>query len=335
MLRVLLVILSFILGIALVAAGVGWLFLHRSDIPYETLEAKYADASSRYIDLPGGVRMHYREQGPAEAPPLVLVHGFSASLHTWDAWADRLDDEFRVVRLDLPGHGLTRAPEGYEASIEAYRGALKDFAEARGLDRFALAGSSMGGNVAWSYALAHPEDISALILVDASGWPETRAGLAEDPPIFKLLRNPELGPLLRDLDNTALARQGLQNSFGDPSFVTDEMVDRYVELARAPGHREQLLAITLGFRSRDYATPEKLAAITAPTLILHGDQDRLIPLQSGRDFEAAIPGSKLIIYEGVGHIPQEEVAERSAEDVRAFLEAALSPGAEAAAVTRR
>src|SRR5690606_3347783 len=235
-----------------------------------------------------------------------------------------------LVSLDLPGHGLTRAPAGYQASIEAYRDIVAEFVRARGLQRFALAGSSMGGNVAWEYALAHPDQVSALILVDASGWEETRAGLDQDPAIFKLLRNPVLGPLLRDLDNTALVRQGLETSFGDASLVDDAMVSRYVALARAPGHREILLDITLGFRARNYATPERLAALAMPVLVMTGDQDRLVPPEHARQFHEAIAGSELVVFENVGHIPQEEVPDASAAAVREFLNAALEPAAVAA-----
>ena len=113
-----------------------------------------------------------------------------------------------------------------------------------------LVGSSMGGNVAWEYALEYPEQVNALILVDASGWEDTRAEAAEDPPVFKLLRNPVLGPLLRDLDSTRLTRGGLEAAFVNTALVDDAMVTRYVQLSRAAGHRDILLKMTLGFRNR-------------------------------------------------------------------------------------
>ena len=304
--------------VALIAVG-GYFVLKRDDIPYETLAARYESAASRYVDLPSGVRMHYRDEGQANGPPLLLIHGFSASLHTWEPWVQRLGDEYRVITLDLPGHGLTRAPAGYQASIEAFRDEVHEFARIQNLTHFALAGSSMGGNVAWEYALANPDQVDALILVGASGWPEDRAGLDQDPPIFKLLRNPVLGPLLRDLDNSQLARGGLESSFYNAALVDDAMVDRYVNMARAPGHRDILLQITLGFRERQYASNERLAALRMPVLILHGDTDRLVPPIHGQQFHDAIAGSQLIVFEQTGHIPQEERADESATAVREFL----------------
>lgn len=304
--------------VAIVGAG-AYFTLRRADIPYETLAASYESAASRYAELPGGIRMHYRDEGQPNGPPLLLIHGFSASVHTWEPWVERLGDDFRIISVDLPGHGLTRAPAGYAASIEAFRDAVHAFTVQQGLDHFALAGSSMGGNVAWEYALANPDQVDALILVDASGWEDTRAEAAEEPPVFKLLRNPVLSPLLRDLDNTRLVRQGLEASFADPSFVTDSMVQRYSGLSRAPGHRDILLQMTLGFRARNYATPERLAALNMPVLILTGDTDRLVPPAHARQFNEAIRGSQLVTLEATGHIPQEERPDESATAVREFL----------------
>lgn len=320
--RILIGLLAIVGVAALLLAG-GYFALKRPDIPYETLASRYENSASRYVDLPGGVRMHYRDQG--QGPTLLLIHGFSASLHTWEPWVERLATgesrigEYRVISIDLPGHGLTRAPAGYQASIENYRDLVAAFVRAQNLQRFALAGSSMGGNVAWEYALAHPDQVEALILVDASGWPETRGQHATDPLVFKLLRNPVLGPLMRDLDSTRLIRQGLERSFGDPMLVDDAMVSRYVDLSRAPGHRDILLQMTLGFRSRNYATAERLAALQMPVLVLAGDRDAIVPVEHARQFHEAIPGSQLVLFEGVGHIPQEEAADASAMAVHEFL----------------
>lgn len=314
-----------LIGLVAVVGTIGYFTLKRDDIPYATLAAQYESGASRYADLPSGVRMHYRDEGDPNAPVLLLIHGFSASLHTWEPWvqrlatgADRIGD-YRVISIDLPGHGLTRAPAGYQASMEAFRDAVAELVRLQGLTRFALAGSSMGGNVAWEYALAHPDQVSALILVDSSGWREVREDLENEPPVFALLRNPVLGPMLINLDNTALVRQGLEASFVDTALVTDAMVERYVDLSRAPGHREILLSLTLGFRERNYASAERLAALQMPVLILTGDQDRLVPPEHAQQFNDAIPGSRLVSFANIGHIPQEETPDASAMAVHEFL----------------
>lgn len=302
-------------------AGGAYLVLKRPDIPYAELEARYSNASSQFVELPSGVRMHYRVEGqPATAPTLLLIHGFSASLHTWEPWVARLGDSYRIISLDLPGHGLTSAPEDYEASIESFRDEVSAFTQQLSLHRFAIAGSSMGGNVAWEYALAHPRQVEALILVDASGWQETRTNLDEDPPVFRILRDRNLGPALRDIDATGLIRQGLQASFTDTSLVDDTMVTRYADLARAPGHRDILLQMTLAFRSRNFATPERLAPLAnMPVLILTGSDDRIVPPEHAQQFHTAINGAEIIVFDATGHIPQEERPDESAAAVNEFL----------------
>lgn len=315
-----------LVGIVAIVGAVGYFTLKRDDIPYETLAAKYESAASRYIDLPSGVRMHYRDQGvtqPAGQPPvptILLIHGYSASLHTWEPWVERLGEQYRVVSIDLPGHGLTRAPAGYRATIENFRDVVAEFARAYGLTRFTIAGNSMGGNVAWSYALAHPDQLDALILVDSAGWPHPeREGALDRSPLMQALRNPTLGPMLRDLDNTRLFRQGLQSSFADPAKVDDAMVTRYVELARAPGHRDILLQLQTGYASRTQASNERLAAIHIPTLIIWGAHDNLIPVADSELFHTAIAGSQLVVFQDSGHIPQEEIPDASATAVSEFL----------------
>lgn len=309
---------------ALVLVG-GYFALKRADIPYETLAAKYESAASRYVELPGSVTMHYRDEGvqTAGAPTLLLVHGFSASLQTWEPWVARLSDTYRLVSLDLPGHGLTRAPTDFTANIEVYRDLVAAFVDAQRLDRFVIVGSSMGGNVSWEYALAHPEHVVGLVLVDSAGWPDTRAEVQDEPPIFQMLRNPTIGPIMRDLDNTSLIRGGLEAAFYDPTLANDAMVTRYVEMSRAPGHRAILLQMTLGRKERNFATPGRLAPLAAmPVLVLQGDTDRLVPPEHGQRFADAISSSTLVMYENTGHLPHEEIPDRSAADVRAFVDTA-------------
>lgn len=308
-----------LIGVVAVVLVGGYFALKRPDIPYETLASKYESSASRYVDLPGGIHMHYREEGAASGPTILLVHGFSDALQTWEPWVQQLKDEdYHIVSIDLPGHGLTRAPAGYRASVESLRDAVYAFTQARHLTRFAIAGNSMGGNVAWEYALAHPEQLDALILVDAAGWPMVSEAAAMNSPTMQLLRSP-VGPYLRDLDNTALFRKGVQAAFSDPSKATDAMVTRFVELSRAPGHRDILLQLQTNFSNRRVATNEVLAPIQVPTLILWGRDDHLIPVADAQKFKDAIHGSELIIYDHVGHMPQNEATEQSATAVHEFL----------------
>lgn len=302
------------LGLIVVLATAGWLLLQRPDIPYAALEARYGYADSRYMDLPGGVRAHYRDLGPREAPAVVLVHGFSASTHAWDAWAKALSSDYRVVVLDLPGHGLTRTPPGYAAGRDGFDAVVDGVTGKLGLTRFTLGGNSMGGGVAWAYALNHPDKVQRLVLVDAAGWPMSKAGGAS---IFAILRNPLGRKLLRNIDARPLVAQGLRAAYLDPRLVTPALIDRYVDLARAPGHRDILLGLQTG--PRRLASTSELSRIHVPTLVMFGQDDRLIPALDGEKFHKAIPGATLILYPGAGHVPMEQIPDRSVADLKAWL----------------
>lgn len=305
----------------LILAGLAALSLSgclAADIPYPTLEAKYASPASRYMDLPGDLRVHYRDEGPRDAPAVVLVHGFAASLHAWEPWVQRLSPEYRVVSLDLPGHGLTRAPDGYQASGERSVAVVDELTRRLGVERFVLGGNSMGGGVAWNYALTHPDRLRGLVLVDAAGWPDPDRDSRDAPMVFKLLANPVGRYVLRNTDPALMAERGLKQAYGDERLVTDALVTRYVELARAPGHR----AILTGGRggAGKPVTPETFRAIRTPTLVMTGEKDALIPAAHARGFAGAIPGAKLVVYPEGGHVPMEQLPDRSAADLRAFLE---------------
>src|SRR5580692_9623190 len=100
------VFLGIVAAIAAVLVG-AYFYLSVPEIPRATLEAKYGTPPSQYLTLADGARVHYRDRGPRNAPVLVLIHGSNASLFTWEPWTKRLDDSFRVVAIDMPGHGLT------------------------------------------------------------------------------------------------------------------------------------------------------------------------------------------------------------------------------------
>lgn len=297
-----------------VLATAGWLLLQRPDIPYATLEANYGYPDSRYMDLPGGVRAHYRDVGPRDAPAIVLVHGFAASTHAWDGWVKALASDYRVVVLDLPGHGLTRTGEAYVVRPGSFEGVVDGVTRGLGLTGFTLGGNSMGGEVAWTYALDHPDRVQRLILVDAAGWPTKARGGAT---IFKFLGNPVGRRVLKEIEIRPLMTQALRAAYDDPKMVTPALIDRYVDLARAPGHRQVLL----GQRPRRVATAPDLSTIHAPTLVMFGQDDRLIPAADAEKFHKAIPGATLILYPGVGHVPMEQIPDRSAADLKTWLAA--------------
>jgi pimeloyl-ACP methyl ester carboxylesterase len=309
-------VLSILLSLAVLAGVAAWLTLRGPDIPYTALEAKYTDGASRFVDLPGGFHVHYQEEGDPSRPLVVLLHGFGDSFTAWEGWVRSLKIKFHVISLDFPGHGLTRAPAGYELTSEGLVDFVDAFAAKLALPKFAVAGNSMGGGVAWLLAVRHPERIDALILVDAAGFPNENPP-TEVPLAFKILRYPIGRAILRNIDNRPLIGEGLRTDVYDKALITPAVVDRWAEFQRAPGHRAILLGIN--FAAQPQATADMLGTIKVPTLVLHGESDVLIEPASARKFAAAIPGAKLITYPQVGHLPQIEIPQRSAADVAAFL----------------
>jgi pimeloyl-ACP methyl ester carboxylesterase len=306
-----------------VGIGVLLLFFSTPEVPAATLVAKYGQPPSQFLKLPGGTVAHYRDypaaSGHKDSRVLVLLHGSNASLHTWEPWAHRLQTTIHVVSVDLPGHGLTGATVEGDYSTEGMVAFVDSFTRTLAIAQpFVLAGNSMGGNVAWRFTLAHPNSVSKLILVDAGGV--TVPGLDMTPPIgFRLARNPIAAPVLRHFAPRAVFEKTLQAAFYDKSLITPEMIDRYWELNRRPGTADATFA-RFRLPPFDSAAMTRLPEIGAPTLILWGGQDALLPVRLSSVFADKLPHATLIIYDHCGHIPMEEMADRSANDVRAFLE---------------
>lgn len=307
------------LGVVLVLLAALFLVLRNPSLPREEVIAKYSSDASQFIEIDGGATAHVRDEGNPDGPVLVLIHGSNASLHTWEPWVAELGDTFRIISLDLPAHGLTGAVPG--TPYDSYDiDAMADFVDAvlreMAVDRFALAGNSMGGRVSWIYALAHQEKLTHLILVDASGFPRTDDG--QGSYVFRLLGTPIVGQILTQITPRTLFEDGLKAAFTDDSYVTGEMVDLYRDLSLMEGTREANL-----IRYRTYGEDDRykrLDEITVPTLIMWGEDDELVPVGDAWRFDSLIPNSTVTIYTGVGHIPMEEHVEQSAADVREFLE---------------
>ncbi|NLY92834.1 MAG: alpha/beta hydrolase [Myxococcales bacterium] len=291
-------LLALVVGLGLaIAIGSAW----APDRSPEELAARWAKPPSTFLPL-AGMDVHLRDEGPRDAErTILLLHGTSSSLHTWDGWVEQLA-EYRVVRVDLPGFGLTGpSPEG-DYSISAYVRFVGALFDALSIERAVVAGNSFGGWIAWEAALAFPDRVEAIVLVDASGIPFE----AQSMPIgFQLAKTPALGPLVQKLLPRSVVESSVRNVYGDPSRVTDELVDRHYELALREGNRAALVARFSQAAPKEEAIA-RVATIRVPTLILWGAEDRLIPPSVGERFADAIEGSTLVVFDGLGHVPHEE-----------------------------
>lgn len=296
--------------VVLGAAGAGFLYWKATQgLDPAALEARYLTSSDRFVEV-DGLRVRVREEGPADAPPVVLLHGFVVSLESFDGWAKDLSADHRVVRVDLAGHGLT-GPDAQKryAPVERaeFVGAVMD---ALGLQRAAIAGNSLGGLAAWRFAASHPERVSALVLVAPGGFPSQ---YVSDTPVAP---PPAMVAFLKTAAPAAV-RTALQGVYFDDAKITEARVTLMSDMMRRRGNGEAFVDSINEFSLPD--PTDDLAKIAAPTLILWGDEDLVIPVAQADLMTKAIPNSRLVRYPAVGHVPQEEEPAMTAAEVRTFL----------------
>ena len=284
------------------------------DRPVSELAARWAEPPSTFIDV-AGMRVHVRDEGLRDDPvPIILLHGTSASLHTWDGWVRELEQDRRVIRVDMPGFGLTGPTPDGDYTIAAYVRFATAVLDHFGIEHCVLAGNSFGGWVAWETALAQPGRVDALILVDSAGY----AIRSQSVPIaFRIAQVPVLNRLMEVTLPRSMIESSVRNVYGHPDKVTPELVDRYYEITLRQGNRRSLVQrfvqAPLGIDE------ERIKELRVPTLILWGGRDRLIPLEYAGLFNRDIAGSELVVFDDLGHVPQEEDAARTVGAAKAFL----------------
>ncbi len=288
------------------------------EIPIADLRLTYGLPASRTFEPEPGLIVHYTDEGRSDGRTLLLVHGYAASVHAWRPWVERLQDEYRVIAIDLPGHGLTQAPRDYKSTLDRNAELVKQLADHAGVDEFVLGGNSMGGAVSLSFAMKYPARLEALVLVDAAGWPGENGKPSGGPPGALALLNNGFGRfILKLFDVKMFAVDGLKAAYLDETLVTDEIIARYSDLAMGEGHRDILL--TQNPRPDTPWTPADFANIRMPVLVMSGEQDRLIPVEDARAIAAAIPGAQLATYPEGGHLPMEQLPDETVRDLRNFL----------------
>jgi pimeloyl-ACP methyl ester carboxylesterase len=285
------------------------------DRALSTLTARWAPPPSMFIPLLG-MQVHLRDQGLRDSPPIILIHGTSASLHTWEGWVSALEDGHRVITFDLPAFGLTGPSPEADYTIAAYVSFVGALLDKLGIQRCVLGGNSLGGNVAWETARAMPGRIDKLILVDSGGYPLNSTSV---PLGFRLARLPVLNRLMEVVTPRSVVEASVRNVYGDPSKITPELVDRYFDMIVRTGNRR---ALGQRFAQTDFgAHASRIAELKLPALILWGGRDRLIPPSDAERFHHEMNGSRLAIFPDLGHVPQEEDPARTAAVVIEFLQA--------------
>ena len=309
-LRILVVTVVAILVFAIAGIVATW----APDRTVDSLKARWAQPPSQFIEV-AGMQVHLRDEGPRDDPvPIVLLHGTSASLHTWDGWSQTLSKTRRVIRFDLPAFGLTGPNPQNDYTLKSYVNFVTAVMDKLGVQRFVLGGNSLGGQIAWETAHALPARVERLILVDSGGYAFVPKSL---PVGFQIARMPVLRNLMAYTLPRGIVQNSIENVYGDPSLVQPALIDRYYDLTLRAGNRN-----ALGYRlDQGYVSDEaKIKSLKLPTLILWGAKDRLIPPESGQNFARDIAGSKLVMFEALGHVPHEENAQMTLAEVQKFLQ---------------
>ena len=295
------------------------------DIPREELEAKYATGPSQFLDLPDGARIHFRDEGRSESPVIVLLHGFNGSLFNFERLVPLLAKDFRLISIDLPGFGLTGAIPSANYTTESFMDTVTRLTNQLGIEKFLIAGNSMGGGVAWRYTLENPTKVEGLILLASSG-----VGSKEDvkkfeerennPPIvWRLMNSTLFKKFLNYYTPKFFATEGLKRSVYDQKFADADHANQFHDLVLLEGSRNAILSMTMGGRRQMYG-PESLSKITSPTLVIHGEEDNIIGFERSSVFKENIDNAEIKIYPEIGHLPMYEDPVRTANDIIKFFQ---------------
>jgi pimeloyl-ACP methyl ester carboxylesterase len=302
------------LGLGTAFLAVALYGLWTPDLERAELEKRYFSSSPQIIDV-DGLKVYYKETGPQGAPALLLLHGFGSSLQAWDDWSLKLEQKYRVIRLDLPGFGLTGASPANDYSEEKDLAILTHFADKLGLEKFSVMGHSMGGKMAWSLAASQPERVQALVLMAPDGFPETK-DIGTKP-----YEVPAIMGLIKYVLPKYLVRKSIEPAFTEADALNDALVNRYFDMLRAPGVRGAILE-----RSNQtiYTDPvPRLKAIKAPTLLIWGEQDQMIPSTNAQSYANILSNSTTVLVPKLGHLLQEEQPEKGLAAVMQFLDGQL------------
>ena len=274
----------------------------------EELKEKYTYKTSKFIPIEG-LDIHYCDEGEGEV--VLLVHGTFSSLHSFDYWNDILVKNYRVIRMDLPGFGLTGPHPDHLYSIESYTDFIDEFLTKLNISSCSIVGNSLGGWLSWEYSLKYTSRVNKLILIDSAGY----VGEGSLPLPFVIAQT----PVLRNVFNyvpKAVIRRFVRQVFHDQSKVTDELVDRYFDLFHREGNKEAFVKLA---NSSYLHNTETLCDLKMPVLIMWGENDKWINVSRASLFERDLQNSEVIIYENVGHVPMEEIPEKTAKDLITFL----------------
>ena len=238
-----------------------------------------------------------------------------SSLQTWDKWVLELSKSYRVISLDVPGFGLTGAPESIDDFTEEYLlNSFAKFIDEIELDHFALVGNSLGGYIAAQYAANNSDRIDYLILLDPIAYPQ------DVPWIMDMGTAPVISSIAKYFQPPVLITMNVKQIYGDHQRITRPNMYRYVHMAQREGARKSYVKVMEIIKERStQEKPMPFGRIKAPTLLMWGEVDPWVPVELSQRWKDDIKDSQVVIYPGVGHIPMEEIPEITVTDAILFM----------------
>ena len=329
-----------IIGIALAALlVVAVAILFKPNLSKDDLK-QYWQPPSKFITLPSGATVHYRDQGKPDGPIVVLVHGQTASLHSWEPWISFLKEDYRIITADMPGHGLTgRIPSDFYSRGNMVK-VFEELLTALAIDkRITLVGNSGGGDVSQMFTLENPGKVAGLVLIGAGGSTAFTEWETSQPYLYEMAQKSMNGvnahiktltwreTLAAYYRPPGTIRRTLESYIGVHSAITEELVESKDKLTRYEGNRfAQQLMLYHGYAD---VGPEdlrpRLPEIQVPTLLMWGSEDPIVTVEQAHEFERLIKDTQLVVYQGVGHVSQIEIPERSANDLDVFMKTRIIP----------
>ncbi|MDG2416942.1 MAG: alpha/beta hydrolase [Pelagibacterales bacterium] len=294
------------------------------DIPKNEIISKHAKGASDFLELADGSKIHFKDEGNKDGKVLLLVHGFNGSLFNYEPLVPYLSDNYRMISLDLPAHGLTGAVESDLYSHKAYQNVIEEVVEILGVDKFYFVGHSMGGMIAWRYALDNMDRLNGLIIIGSAFFGneqefEDFQSINAPPIAFELIESKFFIRLLEFITPRILVKEGISQSVYDQSIVTDELVDQFHDIILMEGTRLAVGRLAEVHEDDFIADPFDLKKITIPSLIIHGEEDNLVDIRFIDHFIEQIPNAKLISYPKTGHMIPMEAPLQLSEDIREFI----------------
>ncbi len=279
--------------------------------------SELADPDSQFIEV-NGLSVHVKTRGQGGSV-FVLLHGFGASMYSWNAVMEPLSQYGMVIAYDRPAFGLTERPMTWEgespyspqAQVDLLLGLLDHF----NVEKAILVGNSAGGTVSMNFYLQHPERVEALILVD----PAVYAGGGAPAGTQWLLRTPQmrhLGPLIA----RQIQKRGpelLELAWYDPSKLTEDVIELYKKPLMVADWDRAIWELTIA--SQESGLPDHLDRFTLPVLVVTGDSDKIVPTEQSIRLAGELPNADLVVIPQAGHVPHEERPDLFMQAVEEFL----------------